>query len=627
MPDVFRGNNRVGAGFRNLACEEVSCLSVIDPTDRLPSAFSDRGRSVATDETIDSILVERQLFPLFQPIVDLKAHRILGYEGLIRGPAGSALHTPQRLFATAARDGRLYELDLLCQQIVLERFAALGLKGYLFMNVNPECLTDEGAASGQTLLAMAQTGVAPEQVVIELTEQQPIGDYSVMRDAIQRLREMGLATALDDLGAGYSSLRHWSELRPDYVKIDIHFVQNAHNEPIKRDFLHSIGEIAHSLGTKLIAEGVETRGEYDVVRSLDIPFAQGYHFGRPNHKPLRVLPHSQSNYGDTRLLPRQRTETAASLVKSNPVLSPNVTLGEAVERFQKAKELRCLPVVHEERPIGLLRRNEILMLYSQRYTRELHDRSSVQNFMLANPLLVPSGQPLEALSETITASSSLEEDFIIVDDGGRYLGMGLLIDLLRKITALQVRYARYSNPLTGLPGNVPIGEHIDRLLDLGSRFFVAYCDLDHFKPFNDYYGYARGDHVIRRMGEILRAVLRERDDFLGHVGGDDFVLVLTGDEWEGQCMQVLNHVELAAPGFYDEAERKTGGLQTQDRQGRENFFPILSLSIGVVPVTEGLFKSHLAVSRRASEVKHLAKLEAGNSLFVDRRRSAVPGDH
>lgn len=576
-----------------------------------------------SSDSIESILATKALAPLFQPIVDLKAQRIYGYEGLIRGPFGTALYTPTRLFAAAARAGALCELDLLCQEVVLEGFAALGLQGRLFLNVNPECLSDARRPVGQTLQAIMRTGVAPEHVVIELTEQQPIADYSIMRDAMRRLREMGLATALDDLGAGYSSLRHWSELRPDYVKIDMHFVQNAHREPIKRDFLQSIGDIAHSLGTMLIAEGVETPGEYDVLRALNIRFAQGYHLGRPSTDPPRIVKGLRSGNGHTQRS-TQRTETAASLVQNNPVLCPTVTLSEAVERFQRARDLRCLPVVHAGRPIGLLRRNELLMLYSQRFTRELYDRSPVQYFMQSNPLLIPSTQPLDVLSQTITESGNVEEDFIIVDEHGAYLGIGLLVDLLRKITDLKVRYARYANPLTGLPGNVPIGGHIDGLLSRGCIFSVAYCDLDYFKPYNDYYGYARGDQVIRDVGELLLGALEHPDDFLGHVGGDDFVLILSEENVDLRCRKILDKVEVVAPRFYDEEERKAGGIEASDRRGDTVFFPFLSISIGVVPVTANRFKSHLDIARRATELKHLAKQQEGNSLAVDRRRSSGP---
>ncbi|MCG5513912.1 EAL domain-containing protein [Ectothiorhodospira shaposhnikovii] len=574
---------------------------------------------MTTCQTIECILARGELHALFQPVVALHPGGIMGYEGLIRGPSDSPLHAPQKLLAEAARAGCLFELDLLCRRVILARFAELGLPGRLFLNVNPDVLADRNAVHGMTLQLLQENGIAAEQVVIELTEQQPIHEYDIMREAVRHYREMGFAIALDDLGAGYSCLRHWSELRPDYVKIDMHFVQNVHNDPVKRHFLHSIREIAHSLGTRLIAEGIETEAEYEVVRNLEIPYGQGYHFARPAANPPREL-HClvRSRGGEVSRL-RHRGETVAVLAQTNPTTSPEQPLGNTVSRFQAEPGLHCLPVIHDGRPVGIIRRHDILALYSQRFSRELHDRSPIRFFMKRDPLLVCQDQPLEQLSETLTARDTVDDEFIIIDGEGQYVGVGRLLELLRRITALQVRYARYANPLTQLPGSVPVNEHVDRLIELGVPFVVAYCDLDNFKPFNDYYGYARGDQVICALGDILRSVQEETEDFLGHVGGDDFILVLTGDQWRRQCREVLDRFAVSVTGFYDEAERRMGGIHTLDRRGEERFFPLLSLSIGAVQVCPGGFRSHLEISQRASEVKCRAKEEAGNTLFLDRR--------
>lgn len=548
----------------------------------------------------------------------------MGYEGLIRGPSDSPLHAPQKLLAEAARAGCLFELDLLCRRVILARFAELGLQGHLFLNVNPDVLADRNAVHGMTLQLLKEYGIAPEQVVIELTEQQPIHEYDIMREAVHHYREMGFAIALDDLGAGYSSLRHWSELRPEYVKIDMHFVQNVHNDPVKRHFLHSIKEMAISLGTRLIAEGIETEAEYEVVHGLEIPFGQGYHFARPAANPPRELPRlALRQRGEVSRL-RHRGETVAVLAQANPTVPPDQPLGDTVSRFQMEPGLYCLPVIHDGRPVGIVRRHDMLALYSQRFSRELHDRSPIRFFMKRDPLLVHQDQPLEHLSETLTARETIDDEFIIIDGEGRYMGVGRLLELLRRITALQVRYARYANPLTQLPGSVPVNEHVDRLIELQRPFIMAYCDLDHFKPFNDYYGYARGDQVICALGEVLRDALDDAEDFLGHVGGDDFILVLAGDGWRTQCRQILERFSRSVVGFYDEAERRAGGIQSVDRQGNRRFFPLLSLSIGAVLARPGVFRSHLELSQRASEVKCRAKAETGNALFVDRRTTWDP---
>ena len=190
----------------------------------------------------------------------------------------------------------------------------------------------------------------------------------------------------------------------------------------------------------------------------------------------------------------------------------------------------------------------------------------------------------------------------MITRNGRYLGVGSVMDLLRRITELQVRNARYANPLTQLPGNVPIYDFIDDLLGQGSDFWIAYCDLDHFKPFNDVYGYSQGDEVIKTVAALLLEHMDDRLDFVGHIGGDDFIIILRGADWEARCRAVL------------------AGKGIEDRAGNATFFPLLSLSIGVAHPDPERCYSHHDVAALASEAKHQAKREPGNSLYRDRRQ-------
>ncbi|WP_006787586.1 bifunctional diguanylate cyclase/phosphodiesterase [Thiorhodospira sibirica] len=578
----------------------------------------------AVCRSLETILKERALSVLFQPIIALEPQHVYGFEGLIRGPANSEQHAPIMLFANALQQNLLLELECLAQEMVLKKFAKQGLQGRVFLNVSPLPLQHPHGMQGQTLRLVQASGLRPEQVVIELTETIPLHDERLWHHALAYYRDQGFAVALDALGSGYPSVRLWSELRPEYVKMDLHVVQNIQQDEAKRQFLRAMHEIASSLETQLIVEGVEVMAEYDVIKGLNIPFAQGHYFARPAKKPvthLKAIAGEHSQSPQTHQPQRSLGETAASLLRDNETIHPDLTLKETIEFFQRYPKLHCLPVLLNQQPVGIVRRNELFMLYARRFTRELHDRRPIRFFMQMDVLITSEDEPLESLSHAITSSrqDGIIEDFMIVDQAGRFLGIGLLVDLLQTITALQIRYARYANPLTQLPGNVPINEYLNQMLQKSCEFAVAYCDLDHFKPFNDYYGYARGDEVIRSLGTLLQAAIRHEHDFVGHVGGDDFVWVLGGTDWETRCAQLLKAFAAMAPGFYDESERQAGGLSATDRLGQQHFFPLLSLSIGVTSVTPGQFQSHLDISKRASEVKHLAKQEAGNSLFIDRR--------
>jgi diguanylate cyclase (GGDEF)-like protein len=164
-----------------------------------------------------------------------------------------------------------------------------------------------------------------------------------------------------------------------------------------------------------------------------------------------------------------------------------------------------------------------------------------------------------------------------------------------------------------------INQHIDSLLSAKESFALAYCDVDNFKPFNDSYGYARGDDVIREIGQILTRFSQQDQDFVGHIGGDDLIVIFRSIDWETRCRDLLKHFQGSALRFYDEQHKKIRGIKSLDRTGNQQFFDIISLSIGVVQVNHNHFTSHKEVASISSEVKKQAKRIKGNSLFIDRR--------
>ena len=154
--------------------------------------------------------------------------------------------------------------------------------------------------------------------------------------------------------------------------------------------------------------------------------------------------------------------------------------------------------------------------------------------MQKEPLLVEKNMPIEELGHFIADAEErhFNNGFIITDQG-RYLGVASGQDLLRELTQMQITAARYANPLTLLPGNVPINEHIEQLLQAGTPFYACYCDLDNFKPYNDVYSYRHGDEMIQLAGRILSWACDPKLDFIGHIGGDDFILLMQSRDFQG----------------------------------------------------------------------------------------------
>ncbi len=582
-------------------------------------------------EELHDILNGRKLNALFQPIIHMHSGDIIGYEGLIRGPSDSPLHAPMNLFKVARASGLTLEVEHLCRQVVLECFAELGLPGKLFLNVSPECLLLRNARHGETLEYIEQIGINPDRVIIELTENQPTYDYDLMREAVLHYRNMGFQIAIDDLGEGFSSLRLWSELRPEYVKIDMHFIQGINNDPVKLQFVRSIQEIAEKSGTLVIAEGIETQTELLVLRDLGVAFGQGYHLGRPNMAPARALPaevvQALGRNGVAVYPQRSSLEkngaSIRKLLHRVAAVSPEKNNNEVYDIFLNEPKLMIIPVVDQGLPLGLISRFEMIDHFARPYQRELYGKKSCSLFMDAKPLIADHETSLQELSYTMVQSDAhhLFNGFIITENG-KYLGMGTGHDLMREITQMQINAARYANPLTQLPGNVPINEHIDRLLHSGSRFWVCYCDLDHFKPFNDVYGYRKGDDVIQLTGEILSSHCDPNRDFIGHIGGDDFMILFQSEDWEARCQAMLERFSSAVLDFYSSSDCERGGYISEDRQGKKVFYSLISLSLGVIKVEAHQYYTHHQIATQAAEAKKQAKKIHGNSLFLDRRQGA-----
>jgi EAL domain-containing protein (putative c-di-GMP-specific phosphodiesterase class I)/GGDEF domain-containing protein/predicted transcriptional regulator len=579
---------------------------------------------------LEHILENAQLMTLLQPILDLVEGRVMGYEALSRGPSNSPLHGPQALFHAAAQHGLLTRLDWACVRMALRTFAQMNLAGRLFVNLSPGSLLDKAFAAEALLAALADVGMTTNQLMIEITENATALDYGDLRQAVSQLRTAGIEVAIDDLGEGFSSLRLWSELKPAFVKIDKHFIADIHQDPHKVQFVRSIKLLAEGAHSCVIAEGVETPSELAVLKDLGIRFAQGYLIGRPSPVPVRlpsndVVACLQSGRVSVFPVPPGRDSmhmTARKLVMSAPTVASQTASEDVLELMMQYPELHAVAVVNNGIPVGIIHRPALLDRFIGLYGRELHGKKPCSDLMDANPLIVDKATHMAELSELVVqkGKTAFTQGFIITSEG-RYLGVGSGFDLMREVTEMQIVAARYANPLSGLPGNVPIQEHMERLLTNEQTFVTAYFDLDQFKPFNDVYGFRRGDDMIQLLARILRESCNAELDFVGHIGGDDFVVLFQSLDWEVRCHGILARFDRECPNLFNPEHVDAGGYHSEDRRGAMAFHPLVSLSIGAVLANPAYFHHYQEVARAATEAKGMAKRIDGSNLFIDQRQT------
>ena len=194
-------------------------------------------------------------------------------------------------------------------------------------------------------------------------------------------------------------------------------------------------------------------------------------------------------------------------------------------------------------------------------------------------------------------------------------------EMMRKIQESQLRCLDAS-PLTRLPGNIAIEQVLKGKMANGERYALCYIDLDDFKAYNDRYGYARGSELIKTTGEIIHRAKDEHgdvQDFVGHIGGDDFVLITAPEHVDAVCQAIIAAFDCAAPGFYDEDDRQRGYIEGTDRYGVTRRFSLMSISIAVVSDVRRSFESPLEIAEVATEIKDYVKSLPGSNYLVDRR--------
>ncbi|WP_150640251.1 bifunctional diguanylate cyclase/phosphodiesterase [Pseudomonas fluorescens] len=569
---------------------------------------------------LSSILAQSALHSLFQPIISLSKRRIVGYEALTRGPSNSPLHSPTALFAIARQAGRLSELEMACRHSACRRFNQQKLPGKLFLNVSPESLLEAAHQPGRTLRLLETFGIEPSQVVIELTEQTPTDDFQLLQNALHHYRAMGFSIALDDLGAGYSSLRLWSELRPDYVKIDRHFIDGIHQDALKREFVGSILKIAKASRAQVIAEGIELPEELAVLTEMGVDLVQGYLLCRPQEQPPRDAQALMPKHHNSVVPLNDEGNDLSALLNEQPAVARDTPTATVLEAFRRQANLNSLAVLDDQgQPCGIVHRHSLSDVLLKPFATDLYARKPISRLMDDDFLAVELSQSLQQVSRLITsrARQRIEEDFIITLNGG-YLGLGRVIDVLKLITELKIQQARYANPLTLLPGNVPIQQCLTRLLQQARESVICYVDIDSFKPFNDIYGYGRGDEVLLCLARCLNDRVDPSHDFVGHIGGDDFLLVLGPEDWRKRLNQLLDDFHIQCRRFYRSEHLEAGCFIAPNRQGIRQEFALLSLSIGVVhlyPQACGQLDSS-QLAELASHAKHHAKHVPGSSIHV-----------
>ncbi|MDP3427768.1 MAG: EAL domain-containing protein, partial [Humidesulfovibrio sp.] len=238
----------------------------------------------------NAILHNRDVRAVFQPIADFTTGTILAWEALTRGPEGTTFHSPAMLFDFAEQSGKLFALERLCREKAISSFGAIGPGQKLFLNIHPKTMADPEFTHGKTLELLQAVGLAPENIVFEITERHSITEFALFHRTLDHYRSQGYLVAIDDAGAGYSGLTSIAQIRPDFIKIDMSLIQGIDKDPVKRALIETFVTFADKIGSKIIAEGIEAQAQAACLIDIGVHYGQGFYLARPaSPKPALSL--------------------------------------------------------------------------------------------------------------------------------------------------------------------------------------------------------------------------------------------------------------------------------------------------------------------------------------------------
>lgn len=524
----------------------------------------------------------------FQPIVSTQSLRVHGFEALSRLPKHAPFDSITTLLDAAAAKQVLREVERTLLTKAISKFARYdaAFKSRLFCNVDNRVFDDIDASPATIVEHVRSVGLRPNNLCIELSERVPPESEERLAQLVEIYQKHNVRIAIDDFGRGFSGLETLMLVNPHYVKIDQCFVRNIHTQVRQQAIVEGVVRMAHSLGLHVVAEGVEQEDELRILREIGCDFVQGYLIARPS-TDLNTLRQNYAGNLTNTVKTHEVASKVAALVDRVEPLQMGQPIADAVARFKEGRPYAFLPVVDEDRIVhGAIFKEDLRPLLFGEYGRALLANRGIAQTLDTFLRRCPLSEAVvsnDALVDSYMATSSSEG--IVLTQDARYVGVLDNLAMLTLASDRALAAARDQNPLTFLPGNNLINQHVQQCLDSeGDRCF-AFFDFDNFKAFNDKYGFEIGDRALLMFGEKLTGFKQRYGAFVGHIGGDDFFasLPLSRSEACAAVVELTQGFQRDIESLYDKKDRKAGGILGEDRFGQTRFFPMLRASTVLMP--------------------------------------------
>lgn len=564
----------------------------------------------------------------FQPIADIHSGFTFGVEALLRGTDTLGFESIESFFDHLYEENVLYTFDLGLREKVIAKFCTIeGFENLkLFYNIDNRLLDMTDFSKGNTSQILRRYGLDQKSMVIELSEHNEIVNFEHFTRLMEHYADEGFCIAIDDFGTGYSGYKLLYHTSPNIIKIDRFFLGSIDKDPKKKLLAHHMVKLSTLTGSRVIAEGVENEKELLVCKEIGCHLVQGYFIQRPTLECAHIV--SKYDHISNEMLGDKRSKRDQSIILKRLEYLKPVVIGDSMESLldllKQDDEMFLVPVVDAmHHPLGIIHEHRLKSVIYSPYGRSLiQNRSSnlsvLETYIEPVPV-VDLTTPLEMIIELFSLCENAPGVLII--ESSRYIGYLSARDMIDVIHERNLIRARDENPLTKLPGNFMINGYISRAFETGEECAMCYFDFNHFKPYNDHYGFRNGDRVILLFTELMHKLLPV-EYFKGHIGGDDFFVGVSLNDshtFERICAEVEELIARFGEevrDFYDPKDREQGCIVAEDRDGVRCTFKFLGVSAVVIRLGRGSSVSSAEQLQKSFAVEKKAAKKAPNNLRI-----------
>ncbi len=527
----------------------------------------------------------------FQAIVNCDTGTIFAVEALIRNTQELGFDTIQDFFDKLNNDKTLFKIDIQLREKAIKKFKTINLQNLkLFYNIDNRILNMPDFCVGRTSEILHENNLTQESLCFEITEHHSFNDESLLRKTINTYKKNNFNIAIDDFGTGISGLHLLYVCEADLIKIDSFFIQEINKDSKKRLFCSSIIEMAHIMGLKVIAEGVETIEEYYTCKDIKVDFVQGYLISKPTTDIKKIKKSYSCIKG---LFKKDRRVSLNNSIDKNYIdkiepLDINTSLHDLIIYFKNHTNNTFVPIINKRKNIvGVIYEVDIKEISYSQYGLSLAKNSSFKEKFKSyiKPILeIDLSWGIDKALEIFHMQNNSKG--IFVSKNGRYYGFINLNNLLSLSYKRNIEIAENKNPLTKLPGNNKIDTFITNVFAKKLNAQVVYFDFNDFKPFNDYYGFRQGDRAILIFAELLQKYISSKN-LISHIGGDDFCVGFINQKYEdiyNLMLNIQNEFKNSVSSLYQEKDLDKNGISVKDRYGIIRKFPLLSVSCAIIEI-------------------------------------------